>query len=147
MFMDALLLLSDAQAITADAVSTNTIDLGNPTVKNKIGTGEPMVVAVQIDSAADLTTTDETYAIEIISSASANLSSPTVLARFVLTAAQLALGKKFALPIPAGMPGQRYLGINYDVGGTTPLLTATASVMPASMTDAENTLYAKGYTV
>ena len=87
MFIDALLLVSDAQAITADAVSTNTIDLGNPTVKNRIGSGEPMAFAVQIDVAADFTTTDETYAIEVISSAAANLGTPTVLARYTLTAA------------------------------------------------------------
>lgn len=145
MYMDALLMLSDAQAITVDAVSTNTIDLGNPTVKNRIGTGEPLVVAVQVDVAADITTGDETYAIEVISSASANLSSPTVIGRYVLTAAQLAIGKKFALPIPSGMPTQRYLGLNYDTGGTTPTATITASVMPANMAEAEYTYYAKGY--
>jgi hypothetical protein len=145
MFMDALLLLSDAQAITVDAVSTNTIDLGNPTVKNRIGTGEPLVLAVQVDVAADFTTTDETYAIEIIASASANLSTPTVLARFPLLASQLTVGKKFALPIPGGMPALRYLGVNYDTGGTTPSVTLTASVMPRSMAEAEYTYYAKGY--
>lgn len=147
MILDALLLVSDAQAITVDAVSTNTIDLGNPTVKNRIGTGEPMGFAIQVDVAADFTTTDETYAIEIISSAAAALTSPTVLARFVLLASQLTIGKKFALPIPPGMPSQRYLGLNYDVGGTTPSVTLTAALMPLKMIDAEMTIYAKGYSI
>lgn len=147
MIMDALLLVSDAQAVTVDAVSTNTIDLGNPTVKNRIGTGEAMAFAVQVDVAADFTTADETYAIEVISSAAANLSSPTVLARYVLTAAQLALGKKFALPVPPGMPSQRYLGLNYDTGGTTPTITVTAALMPQSMIDPEYTVYSKNYSI
>lgn len=146
MYMDALLTLSDAQALTATALSANTIDLGNPTVKNRIGTGEPLVVALQVDVAADITTGDETYTVQLISSAAAALSSPTVLSAITLTAAQLAVGKKFALPIPSGMPSQRYFGLNYVLGGTTPTITVTASVMPASMAEAEYTYYAKGYT-
>lgn len=149
MILDALLLVSDAQAITADAVSTNTIDLGNPTVKNRIGSGEPMGFLVTVDVAADITTGDETYAIEIISSANANLSSPTVLARFVFTAAQLAAGAQLFLPLPQNFPQQRYIGLNYDVGGTTPSVTVTASLQPASMANAEgrNTFYAKAYAI
>lgn len=145
MFLDALLMLSDAQALTATALSTNTIDLGNPTVSRRIGTGEPMVLAVQVDVAADFTTGDETYSVQIVSSAAAALTSPTVLAQFTLTAAQLAAGKKFSLPVPAGMPGQRYLGVNYVLGGTTPTVTVTASIMPRSMAEAEYTYYPKGY--
>lgn len=145
MFMDALLVLSDAQALTATALSTNTIDLGNPTVKNRVGTGEPLAVGIQVDVAADFTTTDETYEVQIISSASANLSSATILARFPLLASQLTLGKKFSLPIPGGMPSQRYLGVNYVLGGTTPTVTLTASVAPRSMVEAEYTYYPKGY--
>jgi hypothetical protein len=151
MFVDALLLVSDAQAITADAVSTNTIDLGNPTVKNRIGTGEPVAFGLQVDVAADFTTGDETYAVEIISSASANLSTPTVLARYVFVAAAgggaLAAGKKYVLPVPPGMPSQRYIGLNYDVGGTTPSVTVTAFLSMQAMIDPEWTVYAKGYNV
>jgi hypothetical protein len=42
MFIDSFLLLSDSQAVTADAASTNTIDLGNVSPKRDIGNGEPM---------------------------------------------------------------------------------------------------------
>lgn len=144
MILDALLLVSDAQAITADAVSTNTIDLGTSSPAREIGTGEPMGFLVTVDAAADFTTTDETYAFEVISSASANLSSPTVLNRRVLTAAQLALGAIFFMPLPPGTPAQRYLGLNYDVGGTTPLLTVTAALVPAKFIDMIKA-YAKNY--
>ena len=144
MILDALLQLSDAQAITADAVSTNTIDLSAVSPSRKIGTGEPMAILLNVEVAGDFTTGDETYAFEVIQSAAANLGSPTVLNRRVLTAAQLALGAVFSIPLPAGTPTQRYLGLNYDVGGTTPTLTVSAWLVPANFIDMmEN--YAKNY--
>jgi len=147
MFMDALLMVSDAQALSATALSTNTVDLGAPTVIRRIGTGESIVLAVQIDVGADFTTGDETYEVQLISSANANLSSATILARFPLLASTslLIAGKKFSLPMPAGTPAQRYIGANYVLAGTTPTVTLTASFMPRSMAEAEYTYYAKGY--
>lgn len=147
MFLDALLMVSDAQAVTADAVSTNTIDLGNPTPKNIIGTGEPVGFGVFVDVAADFTTMDETYAIEAISSAAANLSSPTVLSRIILnSAADRAAGAKHWVPIPPGKPIQRYIGLNYDVGGTTPSITVTAHLMSQSQFE-QWTAYANAYDI
>jgi hypothetical protein len=148
MFIDALLLVSDAQAVTADAVSTNTIDLGNPTIKNRIGSGEPMAFLVTVDVAMDFTTGDEAYSFEVIQSANANLSSPDIIAvRTVLNAAERAAGARFVIPIPPGMPQKRYLGLNYNVGGTTPTGTFTASLMPQSMAEESVLAYAKGYSV
>lgn len=146
MILDALLMVSDAQAVTADAVSTNTIDLGASSPAREIGSGEPMAFLITVDVAADFTTTDETYAFEVIQSAAANLSSATVLNRRVLTAAQLALGAIFAIGVPAGSPSARYLGLNYDVGGTTPTLTVTAALVPLRFIDMIKT-YAKNYVV
>lgn len=146
MIMDALLVVSDAQAVTADAVSANTIDLGASAPAREIGTGEPMSMLITVDVAADFTTTDETYAFELIQSANANLSSATVLNRRVLTAAQLALGGIFAIPLPAGSPSARYLGMNYDVGGTTPTMTISAALVPTKFIDMIKT-YARNYVV
>ncbi len=149
MFIDALLLVSDSQAVTADAVSTNTIDLGNPTVKNRIGSGEPMAFLITVEVSADGTTGDETYAFEVISSAAANLSSPTVLNRRACTAGQhtqLTAGTRLVLPVPPGFPQQRYIGVNYDVGGTTPSITVSAALMPQSLAEESIASYAKGYT-
>lgn len=146
MFMDALLLVSDAQALTATAVSTNTIDLGNPTVKRRIGSGESVGFAVTVDVAADATTGDETYVVEVISSASADLSSPTVLASRTILAADLAAGAVHYIHVPKGTPIQRYIGLRYTLGGTTPTVTLTAGLMPASMVD-DRTDYAKGYSI
>ncbi len=144
MSYDLQLTLSDSQAITVDAVSTNTIDLLLST--NDIGTGEPMSVVVVIKVAADFTTTDETYAFQLIQSANANLSSPDVLEVRTVTAANLALGAQVDIPIPGGAITKRYLGLNYDVGGTTPTITVTAFVTPTSMIQRYRT-YAKNYTI
>jgi hypothetical protein len=145
MFVDALLLLSDNQALVATGNSTNTIDLGNPTVKNRIGNGEPMAIGVQVGVAADFTTGDESYEIDIVTSATPDLATPTRIAKYVLTAAQLALFKRFILPIPPGLIVQRYLGLNYVLGGTTPSVTLRAELGPMSFFDGETTIYAKGY--
>jgi hypothetical protein len=146
MILDALLVVSDAQAVTVDAVSTNTIDLGTSSPAREIGSGEPMAMLITVDVAADFTTGDETYAFELIQSAAANLSSPTVLNRRVLTAAQLALGAIFAIPLPPGTPTARYLGMNYDTGGTTPTMTVTAALVPQRFIDMIKA-YAKNYVV
>jgi hypothetical protein len=148
MFVDAFQLLSDAQAVTADAVSTNTIDNGAVTPARDIGTGEPLEVVIQVDVAADFTTMDETYAFEVIQSAAANLGSPTVLARRAIAASLLTAGSIHRIPVPPGSITQRYLGVNYDVGGTTPSITVTAFLQPQSMASVAKPIsYAKGYTV
>lgn len=147
MFVDALLLLSDAQAVTADAVSTNTIDLGNVTPKREIGTGEPMGIAVAVDVAADFTTGDETYVFELIESANADLSSPTIIASYTRTAAQLAAGTLHFIPLPPGFPTARYLGLNYNTGGTSPSVTVTAWLTAWSLFSLKAKAYAKGYVI
>lgn len=130
MWVDALLLVSDAQAVTADAASTNTIDLGG--TNKMIGDGEPLAMAFTIDVGADFTTTDETYTFQIIQSAAANLGTPDVLAARTVSAASLGLaaGTKTSIGLPFGTPTKRYLGAFYDVGGTTPTITVTAFLGP-----------------
>lgn len=133
MFIDALLLLSDAQAVTADAYSTNTLDLGNVTPKRQVGSGEPLEVVVAVDVAADFTTGDETYAFLLVQSANADLSSHETIATYTILAATLVAGYIFRIPIPPGFPTLRYLGLRFDVGGTSPTITVTAAVQPTSM--------------
>jgi hypothetical protein len=147
MFLDALGLVSDAQAVTADAYSTNTVDLGNVNPDREIGTGEPVGFGLSIDVAADATTGDETYTFIVVQSDNADLSSHDALASYTLTAAQLAAGALFFLEIPIGFPTKRYVGIRYDVGGTTPSVTATAWLTARSMFSKLAKAYARNYTV
>src|SRR5262245_13810866 len=68
MFVDKLLLVSDAQALAATALATDKIDLGAyQTLRNRIGDGESMGFLVTVDVAADKVTGDETYQFDVVS--------------------------------------------------------------------------------
>lgn len=144
MILDAQLQVSDAQALTATAVSTNTID--NVNASNDPSLGEPLVLAVAVDVAADFTTADETYEIQLIQSANANLSSHDVLASMVVLASALTAGSKHYLSMPVGSVSKRYLGARYVLGGTTPSVTLTAFLQPQSMIEALK-VYPDGITI
>lgn len=158
MFLDAQSLFSDAQAITADAVGTNVIDLG---VDRSIGVGEPMVVLFTVDVAADQTTGDEDYTFEVEYASNAAQSTgrqligrrafesgtPTAPAQ---DADLLVAGFQFSIPIPKTRlsESERFLGIRYDVTGTTPTITVTAALVPMSMLDGNvGAQYTSGFTV
>lgn len=127
MILDALLQLSAAQAVTTSAVSTNTIDLS---INRDIATGSSLVAVFNVDqtvTAAGAATVN----FQIVSSASSNLSSPTVLAQSgAIPKTDLIAGRA---PFTVGMAinpnvsaplGQRYLGVQYTV--STGPLTAGA---------------------
>lgn len=143
MYIDAQLLFSDAQAVSADATSTNVVDLG---VARKIFDGEPLAVVLSVDVAADGTTTDETYEFEIHTDDNAGLSSSTQLVAQAIGYASLTAGSRHIIPIPVGATLERYLGVKYDVGGTSPSVTVTAFLTPLSMVD-KYTAYADGFTI
>ena len=136
MITDALLQLSTAQAVTATAVSTNTLDLGSA---RDIGAGTDLYAHFTVDTTATAAGA-ATVAFQIISSASAALSSPTVLAQTGdIPKADLVAGRRpITLEIPpsalASQPvGQRYMGVQYLVG-TGPL---TAGAFSAFITDSK----------
>lgn len=149
MFVDALLTLSDAQALTGTVaiVSTNTYDAGNPTVKRDIGVGEPVNLVVSVDVTPAGTT--PTLQVELLQSANADLSSPDVIAGSgVLAAASYPAGTILELPVPAGRITKRYIGARYTQTGTTPTVTVTAFLQPQNMSSqAKPQHYAKGYAV
>lgn len=117
MITDANLLFSDAQANVRSAntyVSTNTVDLS---VARDIGNGERLVVDFAVDVAFAGGTSVQ---FQVISSASADLSSPTVLATTpAVVDATLVAGYRTQLLIPPVVGnGQRYLGVQYIGVGT-----------------------------
>lgn len=149
MMTDALLQLSSAQAVTASAVSTNTIDLGTA---RDLGTGGDLYAVFTVDTAATAAGA-ATVNFQVISSANANLSSANVIAQTdAIAKTDLTAGRKpivvcispsalLSLPV-----GQRYLGVQYTVG-TGPL---TAGAFSATITDTVvdvNKNYASGFTV
>lgn len=142
MILDALLLVSDAQAFGAAAVSTNSIDLGNVTPKRKIGTGKEMGFAFTCDVAGTVAAS----LLEIISATDAALTAGILVhASRSIPLAEMLAGALFFLGLPPGTPTQRYLGVRVTTAaGTVSMsswLTAQSlfSLLPES--------YAKGYAV
>lgn len=119
--IDYTLLLSDSQAVTADAKSTNTIQLDGV---QQIGRGNPMAVIMNVEVAADYTTEDETYTFAIRTSANSDMTSSTTLSSYTIAAADLSLGSVHVFPFP--LTNDEYIDLYYDVGGTTPTITVTS---------------------
>lgn len=143
MLLDAQLQFSAAQALTATAVSTNVIDLG---AVRQIGVGEPMCIVLAAIVAADFTTGNETYQVDIQTDDNSAFSSATTLSSTVITAAQLTLGAIRVIAVPqTGM--ERYLRLNYTLGGTTPTLTASSWLQPLSMVAGLPVQYADSITI
>lgn len=149
MIVDALLQLSAAQAVTSTAVSTNTIDL----LQNRdVGAGNDLYAIFTVDTAATAAGA-ATVNFQVISSASASLTSPTVLAqtdaipKTDLTAGRKPIAVCISPQVLNSLPiGQRYLGVQYTVG-TGPL---TAGAFTCYITDSDvsvNKNYPSGFTV
>lgn len=143
MILDALLKVSAAQQVTADAVSANTIDFGNVTPKRKISVGEPMGYLVVITAVGTNTGSAKITAIQ---SAAANLGSPQILGEVDLVTADLAAGKRFIVAVSqSDADALRYWGLNFDITGTVDF-TVDAYFGPLSMFSTSQQHYAKGYT-
>lgn len=142
MITDALLRVSDAQAITGDAASTNTIDLGTA---RDIGAGEPLFMVFTVTEAFNNLTS---LAIQIITSDAANLGTPTVRATQTVLLAGLTVGAQFVVPVPPiiGSLGQRYMGAYYDVTGTNPSTGKITADIVETYQDVKKN-YASGFTV
>ena len=117
MILDNQTLLSNQQAITATAASTNVIDLGpiNAGIVRDIGNGKPIPILVQVTEnftaggAATLTVALQT-------DDNAAFSSPkTVHVTAAIALADLKAGKQITLDyIPRGT-NERFLRLNYTV--------------------------------
>lgn len=140
MILDAFLLFSDAQALTATAVSTNVVDL---TKDIDIGPGVAMTVMIELDVASDGTTGDETYTAALQTDDNEAFSSATTLNTITIPRSTAA-GTVYELPVPE--TNERYLRLNYTLGGTTPTVTVTSTLMPKDGVS-QYRAYARGYTV
>ncbi|GAL57163.1 hypothetical protein EV102420_06_00370 [Pseudescherichia vulneris NBRC 102420] len=118
MITDKLLMLSEKQAVTASAASTDVIDLGpiDGTVRD-IGVGEPLEWFVSADTtatAAGAATVNVNLQTSADNSTWVTLASSGDLALSALTAGKRIVSQK----VPQGV--LRYLRLNYTVG-TGPL--------------------------
>lgn len=125
MIFDAEALFSDDQAITADAASTNIIDLGAPgtpkhaaaAITQDVGKGRPVPLRIQATEAFNnLTSLKVTVQVDDNSS----FSSAKDVASVTVLLADLIAG--YVAPIeyvPRGTD-ERYMRLYYDVTGTAP---------------------------
>lgn len=142
MITDKLLRVSEDQALTTTAVSTNTIDLS---VARDVGEGTELFMNFAVTTALAGGTS---VTFEVISSAAAALTSPTVIgsSNAVLTAA-LVQGKNVAVAFnpQIASTGQRYIGARYTIAGVYTSGAVTADVV-ASVQDGQK-FYASGFSV
>lgn len=135
MMLSAEQLFSDSQALTATGVSTNIIDLGATgtvigapaALVRDIGKGNPIPIIVNLDVAAGGTTPTLDITVEI------DTTDAFASATTVATAKQVAGGAAgdsvyLDVYLPEGT-NERYLRLNYTLGGTTPTYTLTAGVV------------------
>ena len=145
MIMDATLQFSNAQAITASAASTNTIDLGATgtvygaaaAIVRDVGKGEAIPLAVTVTETF-ATLTSLTISIETDDNSSFS-SAKTVWRSPAYTVAQLTVGAEYILPdaLPVGT-NERYVRLYYTVAGsnaTTGKITAGAVMARNSNTN------------
>jgi hypothetical protein len=142
MITDSLLRVSEDQALTTTAVSTNTVDLG---VARDMGEGTTLYMNFAITEAL-ANGTSVTF--EVITSASANLGTPTVIgSSAAIVTASLTLGKNIVVTLNPDIAGkgQRYLGARYTIAGTFNAGKVTADIVE-TIGDGQK-FYASGFTV
>lgn len=123
--IDRYLQISNAQVITATAVSTDVIDAGatkNPAIGRDLGGGTQLFLEITI-GATFTAGGAGTLAIALQDSAD-NATFNDVLSLPVLALSNLVVGTRFYIPLPAKL--RRYLRANYTVG-TGPMLTGNVS--------------------
>jgi hypothetical protein len=142
MILDSFLQFSAAQALTATAASTSYIDLG---VDRNVGVGTPLSVVITLDVAADATDGNETYSAALQTDSSSAFGSAVTLGTATITRGDAA-GTKYIIPLPADSKADRYLRLNYTLGGTTPTVTLTAELQPTNAIQ-NDYYFPRGYTV
>lgn len=142
MITDSLLRVSEDQALTSTAVSTNTVDLS---VARDMGEGTTLYMNFAVTEAL-ANGTSVTF--EVITSASANLGTPTVIgSSAAIVTASLTLGKNIVVTLNPDIAGkgQRYLGARYTIAGTFNAGKVTADIVE-TIGDGQK-YYASGFTV
>ena len=142
MITDKLLRVSEDQAVTSSAYSTNTIDLGTA---RDVGEGTPLYMNFALTEAFANGTS---ITFEVVTSANANLSSHDVIgSSATIATAALTLGKNIVVRINPDIAGKgkRYLGARYTVVGTMNAGKVTADIVE-TIGDGQK-YYASGFTV
>ena len=125
MILNQELLFSDAQAITADAASTNTIDLGQQgtpygdaaALALDLGRGEPLTLLFQVVEAFNTLTS---LTISVQTDDNTGFSSARTVWSHTILLANLTVGRRLPFEIMPQELTERYVRLYYDVNGTNP---------------------------
>jgi len=131
MYVDKNTELSDSQAVTSTAISTNVIDLTQGYTGLTLideGTGEPAYLVIQVDTAATASgAATVTFSLESDSTADLATSATVHWVSSAIGKATLVAGYQVAkIPLPLGQTYERYLGVRYTVA-TGPLTAGAFS--------------------
>lgn len=143
MIHDALLLFSDAQAVTAAAASTSYVDLG---AVRDIGAGEPLYIMVTIDVAFTDSGSDSTLTVDLYGDSSTTFTPDGTTTLFTIPALAAAGAAYIARLSPSAAALQyRYIELYYTPNnGNLSAGTVTAFMCH----DIQRYVsYAKGYTI
>jgi hypothetical protein len=141
MRLDAQNCYSDAQAVTADARSTNNIDHG---ADRNLGLGEPMSVFINVDVAA---AGGGTLNIQLRTDDASSFGSPTVVAQTgALADTVLVAGTTIVLALPANTVMEQFSELYYDVTTMTGI-TLSAWLLPSTFIPSGNVFYPDAITI
>lgn len=150
MITDASLQVSNAQAVTTTAVSTDKINFGLPT--RDMAPGEELYALFSVDTTVTAAGS-ATVTFQILTSAASDLSSPTVISstdaigKAELTAGRGLISLHLNKTILAAQKlGQQYLGVQYVVANG-PLTAGAFSCLFADSDVTDGKYYASGFSV
>jgi hypothetical protein len=134
MILSAEQIFSDGQVLSATGASTNILDLGATgtvlgapaALVRDIGKGNQIEISITLDAAA--TGTTPTLDVDVEVDDNDSFSSATVVASAVQVAGGAA-GDSVNLRFVPDLTNERYVRLNYTLGGTTPGYTLTAGVV------------------
>lgn len=121
--IDKLLIFGTAVALSSDAYLTDQIDLK---AAGLLGSGKALQVVINVDVAADYTSSNETYEFQVHTDGDEAMGSATTIASKTITAAALAVNTQHVIDIPEDVATEQYLALYFNGGGTTPTVTITA---------------------
>lgn len=111
MIMDKQNLFSDAQAVTATALSTNIMDLGKAGLN--MGVGEELYLVCIVDTTLDDSGDDSTITVTLETDSVEAMDSAAVLLTLGTFAANAAAGSRLVQRIPVSAAYERYIGVRY----------------------------------
>lgn len=115
MLLDKQNLFADKQAVTAQAISTNVMDLGKAGLN--IGVGEPIYLNALVTTTLDDSGDDSTLTVELVTDDNESMSSPTVIQTLGTFAANAAAGTKMSCAIPSSNLYERYIAVRFTPTG------------------------------